>query len=67
MTDQPDSFLRLPAVLKRTSLSRSTLYRKMDQGTFPRQVKIGERCAAWRQSDIDEWAHNPMFYEQARD
>lgn len=67
MPENQESFLRLPAVLKRTSLSRSTLYRKIDQGTFPRQVEIGERCAAWRQSDIDEWAHNPMFYEQARD
>lgn len=67
MPEIHESFLRLPAVLKRTSLSRSTLYRKMDQGTFPRQVKIGERCAAWRQSDIDAWTRNPIFYEQSRD
>ena len=67
MTDKSESFLRLPAVLQRTSLSRSTLYRKMDQGTFPRQVKIGERCAAWRQSDLDAWARNPIFYEHAKD
>ena len=67
MPETHESFLRLPAVLKRTSLSRTTLYRKMDQGTFPRQVKIGERCAAWRESDIDAWTHNPMFYEQAKD
>ena len=67
MSENHESFLRLPAVLKRTSLSRTTLYRKMDQGTFPRQVKIGKRCAAWRQSDIDAWMHNPIFYEQAKD
>lgn len=67
MTDQHDSFLRLPAVLKQTSLSRSTLYRKIEQGTFPRQIKLSERCAGWRQSDINAWLHNPIFYEQAKD
>ena len=67
MTDHQESFLRMPAVLKRTSLTRSTIYRKIQQGTFPRQVKLSERCAGWRQSDIDEWAHNPIFYEQPRE
>lgn len=58
----PDYFLRLPAVLERTGLSRSTLYRKIDEGTFPRQVHIAARCAAWRESAIDEWMVNPMIY-----
>lgn len=66
MTDEPDSFLRLSAVLQRTSLSRATLYRKIQQGTFPRQIKVSERCARWRQSDINDWLHNPRFYEQPR-
>lgn len=57
-----DYFLRLPAVLKRTGLTRSTLYRKIDEGTFPRQVHIAARCAAWRESAIDEWMTNPMNY-----
>ena len=62
MTDHNDTILRLPAVLDRTGLSRSTLYRKIDQGTFPRQIKISERCAGWRSSTIDAWLKNPMFY-----
>jgi prophage regulatory protein len=62
MTDHNDTILRLPAVLERTGLSRSTLYRKIDQGTFPRQIKISERCAGWRSSAIDAWLKNPMFY-----
>ena len=57
-----DYFLRLPAVLSRTGLSRSTLYRKIDEGTFPRQVHIASRCAAWRESAIEEWMMNPMGY-----
>ncbi|MFX7825168.1 AlpA family phage regulatory protein [Acinetobacter baumannii] len=54
--------LRLNAVLARTGLSRSTLYRKMDNGTFPHNIKISTRCAGWRESAINEWLKNPMFY-----
>ncbi len=37
--------LRLKAVLTMTGLSRSTLYRKMEAGTFLRNVQISTRCA----------------------
>ena len=40
MTDQDDMIHRLPTVLQRTGLSRSTLCRKIGDGTFPRQMKI---------------------------
>ena len=40
MTDTPDRILRINTVLERTGLSRSTLYRKVQTGTFPEQVKI---------------------------
>jgi prophage regulatory protein len=62
MSDQPDRMLRLPEVLKRTGLSRTTLYRKVDAGTFPPQIKISTRCAAWRQSAVEDWVRNPVFY-----
>lgn len=61
-TPSPDRFVRLPDVLKRTGLSRATLYRKVQAGTFPRQVRIATRCVGWRQSAIDQWLANPMFY-----
>jgi prophage regulatory protein len=63
MPDNPDRILRLNAVLDRTGLSRSTLYRKMQAGTFPKNVKISTRCAGWRESAVDSWMRNPMFYE----
>jgi len=61
-TDTPDRILRLNAVLDRTGLSRSTLYRKVQTGTFPRQVRIATRCTGWRESAINDWMRNPMFY-----
>jgi prophage regulatory protein len=62
MTDTPDRILRLNTVLDRTGLSRSTMYRKMQNGTFPRNVKISTRCAGWRESSVNDWLKNPMFY-----
>lgn len=57
-----DRILRLNAVLDRTGLSRSTLYRKVEKGTFPRQIKLSTRCAGWRESAVSDWMSNPMFY-----
>ncbi len=61
--DHTDRILRIDAVLERTGLSRTTLYRRIEQGRFPRQVKISDRCAGWRESAVREWMKNPMFYE----
>ncbi|WP_324697775.1 AlpA family transcriptional regulator [Novosphingobium sp. RL4] len=57
-----DRFLRLNVVLERTGLSRATLYRKIQSGTFPRQVRIAERCCGWRESAITEWMNSPISY-----
>ena len=47
--------LRRKQVLEVTALTRSSLYRKIANGTFPRQVHIGDRAVAWRESDIERW------------
>jgi prophage regulatory protein len=62
-TETPDRILRLNAVLDRTGLSRSTLYRKVQARTFPKQIRIAARCAGWRESAVNDWMKNPMFYE----
>jgi prophage regulatory protein len=59
---RPDRFLRINEVLGRTGLSRSTLYRKIETGTFPEQVRIAERCCGWRESAITEWMSDPAAY-----
>ena len=43
MTDQPERILRLRPVLERTGLSRSTLYRKVTEGAFPKPVQLSAR------------------------
>lgn len=61
-TDTPDRILRIKTVLERTGLSRSTMYRKMQNGTFPKNIQISTRCAGWRESAISAWLRNPMYY-----
>ncbi len=58
----PERIIRLGAVLERTGLSRSTLYRKVADGSFPRQVAISRRCVGWRASELELWLRNPMFF-----
>ena len=52
-SDQAQRISRLNKVLDRTGLSRSTLYRKIERRTFPRQVRISERCVGWREGDVE--------------
>jgi prophage regulatory protein len=61
-TGTPDRIVRIKSVLERTGLSRSTLYRRIECGRFPRQVKISDRCAGWRESDLERWFKNPIYF-----
>lgn len=49
-------FLRSREVQKVTGLSQSTIYRRMHEGSFPRQFRIGMRAVGWRREDIEVWA-----------
>lgn len=49
------TILRLPAVKTRTGLSRSTIYIRVSQGTFPKPVSLGARAVGWVEAEIQEW------------
>lgn len=53
MTKQ--TLIKLPAVKERTCLSTSEIYRRIDAGDFPKQVKIGPKAVAWVEQEIDAW------------
>jgi prophage regulatory protein len=55
---RPSRFLRLPEVKNRVGVGRSTLYRWMEEGRFPRSVQLSQKCVVWRETDIDEWIDN---------
>lgn len=58
----PDRIVRLNTVLARTGLSRSTLYRKIREGTFPAQVRISIHGAGWRESALNRWIADPVGF-----
>jgi prophage regulatory protein len=49
------TILRLPNVKASTGLSRSTIYLRISQGTFPKPVKLGGRAVGWVQTEVQEW------------
>ena len=59
-----ERIIRLKTVLDRTGLSRSTIYRKIAEGTFPSQVKISVHGAGWHESDINRWIADPAHYRE---
>ncbi|MBB5703033.1 MULTISPECIES: AlpA family phage regulatory protein [Hyphomicrobiales] len=61
---QPDRIIRFNTVRARTGLSRSTIYRKIAEGTFPAQLKISTNGAGWRESDINRWIADPAGWRQ---
>jgi prophage regulatory protein len=50
-----NAILRLPAVKARTGLSRSTIYLRVSDGSFPSPISLGARSVGWVESDIEEW------------
>jgi len=63
--------MTVPQILRRTQLearlglARSSIYKMMDEGTFPRPVKLGRRAVGWRSEDIEAWLED--LQEQSND
>ena len=49
----PVTLLRLPQVLSRTGIPKSTWGRGVRLGLYPKPVKIGVRAVAWTSTSID--------------
>ena len=52
--------LRLEAVLKKTGLSRSMLYKLMKDGHFPLNTHIDIRSVGWVDSEVENWMENRL-------
>ena len=59
-------FIRLPEVLSRTGYGRTSIYRKMEDGSFPSSVKLDgrppknpeafdSRAVAWIEDEVEQW------------
>ena len=47
--------IRLKEVIDSTGLARSTIYKYIAEGTFPKPVSLGDRCVGWVDSEVHEW------------
>ena len=56
------AILRRGQVEQEVGLKRSTIYQRMQEGTFPRPIRLGERAVGWRASDIELFLENPAGY-----
>jgi len=55
MKNLQHKFLRLPEVKQTTGLSKSSIYARISEGTFPKQIPLGPRLVVWVESDIQNW------------
>ena len=46
---------RLPEVMNRTGLSRSSVYAKISTHEFPPSIKLGPRAVGWIADEVDGW------------
>ena len=64
-TKQKHRFIRLNEVMSRTGYGRTSIYRKMEDGSFPKSLKLGgppkapnefdSRAIAWIEEEVDQW------------
>ena len=47
--------IRLNELSKQFSIPKSTIWYWIKQGKFPKPIKLGERCNAWRESELNAW------------
>ena len=60
------SILRLNDVMRRIGLSRSTIYQRITEGTFPKPISLGDRAIGWLESEVDGWLHRQIEASRGR-
>ena len=63
-------FIRLSEVMSRTGYGRTSIYRKMEDGSFPKSLKLGgppkdpyefdSRAIAWIEEEVDQWIEDKI-------
>ncbi len=47
--------MKMKEVMHTTSLPRSTIYKYINDGNFPKSISLGERNVAWVESEVEDW------------
>jgi prophage regulatory protein len=62
----PKRFLRLTEVMRRTGLSRTTIWREQREDRFPQSHQLTPNTIGFLESDIDEWIDARLATAQQR-
>ena len=57
---QLGALVRLSDVCKLVGLSRSSIYSRVGEASFPAPVKLSDHCVRWRREDLEAWIRNPQ-------
>jgi prophage regulatory protein len=58
-------FWRLDTVIQKTGLSKSEIYRRMGEGTFPKSRKYpNSEKTFWLSSDVEAWQHKVLGVDE---
>lgn len=52
---EPLTLLRMSEVCRRVGLGKSTVYRRIAEGEFPKGVDLGGGVVGWRSDEIEAW------------
>ena len=56
-----DEMLRMPDVMSRVGLSRTSIWRRVRAGTFPAPIELGANSIGWPENAISEWITSRPF------
>lgn len=57
---QTHRVMRLPEVMHKTGISRTTLYQMSKAGKFPASISLGGNIMGWIEAEIDKWIEARM-------
>lgn len=58
--------IKRPTVESMTTLSTSEIYRRIEAGTFPAQIKLGTKAVAWLEHEVNDWINQTIAQDRAR-
>ena len=50
-----NQIIKISAVTKLCALSIATIYRLIEKGEFPKQLKLSERSSGWLLHEVEQW------------
>jgi prophage regulatory protein len=56
---------KLPKVIERTGLKKSSIYSKIKEGLFPAPILLGKRSVGWIEEEVSNWIENRI--QQSRE